>query len=369
MADRRAAVQWRAARRRRGARRARSARSCSAGEDVNAERDRAALGHARARRVLRRVRDGARSPSRSARIRRPHRSRCSAATCTGSTPCAGRTADCSSPACSGGGSPRPCSPATCSRTGRSTRRSRSRPRRARATFVPRTALTPGRGCSTFNDESEDQAAAADAAIDGRHAVELPGASGRWPDLAAAGRRAPRGLGAARRRTWCRARCARSGVDVGGSLARRGDRRLRARDDGRPAGRADGRRRTSGWIVARRETGDGYATRGCEPDGRPAAAVRRSPRAGRRWRSTTSRTATTCLPWPRAGRCSSGAARRRSPASRLLGGGPAPGAAVFDAEPSGALPSRSAELHFHSTRAGASFECRVDEDDWTPCSSP
>ena len=58
-----------------------------------------------------------------------------------------------------------------------------------------------------------------------------------------------------------------------------------------------------------------------------------------------------------------------PVARLAGAGPDPGATVFDVAPTGVLGTRSAELRFHSTRADASFQCRVDEGGWEPCASP
>ena len=58
-----------------------------------------------------------------------------------------------------------------------------------------------------------------------------------------------------------------------------------------------------------------------------------------------------------------------PVARLVGAGADPGTAVLDAAPSGAVASRSSELRFHSTRSDARFECRVDNGAWETCASP
>ncbi len=58
-----------------------------------------------------------------------------------------------------------------------------------------------------------------------------------------------------------------------------------------------------------------------------------------------------------------------PVTRRLGAGPEPGTAVLDEAPSGVLATRTAQLRFHSTRSGASFECRHNDGGWKPCTSP
>ena len=131
---------------------------------------------------------------------------------------------------------------------------------------------------------------------------------------------------------------------------------------------------SGWIVARRESGNSYTSSGAArmvgrllPYANPAASGPEVPldeaRAGFfGLPALAAGTRGTPVAW----RPLLGAAQ---PVARLAGAGGDAGAAVWDAAPAGVLATRSAELRFHSTRADARFECLVDEGAWQACASP
>ena len=131
---------------------------------------------------------------------------------------------------------------------------------------------------------------------------------------------------------------------------------------------------SGWIVARRESGNSYSSAGATrmvgrllpyenpTAGGPEVALDEARSGFFGVPSLAAGTRGTLVAW----RPLMGAA---PPVARLAGAGGDPGAAVWDAAPTGVLATRSAELRFHSTRADARFECLVDEGAWEACASP